>query len=107
MKYMISQMNREVELADELVHEYLKYANLSECEFVMAAISEVGHLPTEGEISDERLSLLCMEVLLNNLQVFQDLPDIFLTLERYADHIKSASDSGVMLEISIDNEETK
>ena len=63
MKFDVVDLNRIVELDDEIVAEYCRYKPLSEDPFVIVAISEYGHEPTAQEVSDEELSKLCNEVL--------------------------------------------
>ena len=102
MKYMISQLNREVELDDLLVNEYVKYDDLTEYNFVIVLVSKFGHLPTKEEISDEELSRICNKVLLNSLKMFTDLPEILLTIEKNLTLIESASQEGKLISLKLE-----
>lgn len=101
MKYTISALNRSIELDDTLVNEYLKYDDIMECNFVLAVISKIGHLPKKEEISEEELSKLCNEVLLDDLKVMIDFPQIITTLERHLSDMNNATKTGTLLNYKI------
>ena len=76
MKYYISQINRTVELNDELVKQHAELDVLHEAPFVIAVITEYGHEPDKEEISDEELSKFCNQVLASEIQALRDLPAV-------------------------------
>lgn len=101
MKYAISQLNREVELDDLLVNEYVKYDDLTEYNFVIVLASKFGHLPTEEEISDEELSSICNEVLFGDLKALALLPKALEAITQHHNEFTEAAKTGTLLEFSL------
>ena len=101
MKYMISQLNREVELDDLLVNEYVKYDDLTEYNFVIVLASKFGHLPTKEEISDEELSQICNKVLFGELKALTLLPKALEVISQHREELTEAAKTGTLLQFSL------
>lgn len=105
MKILIEQLNRTVELEDDLVRAYLEYSEIREYNLIIMLVSKYGHLPAEEEISDEELSRLFTEVLTDELKLYMDLPRILKTVMEYREEFIAASKAGTLLEIPIPRED--
>lgn len=99
MRYVIKRLNnREVELNDDLVSEYIKYDELRDGNFSIAVRSRYGHVPTEEEISKDELSRLCNEVLFSDLKAMALLPKALEIINNHREELKKNSDNGVCVE---------
>lgn len=105
MKYFCTELKRTVELDDRLadfcfhVDEYgEERMNIA---FAMAAIEECGHMPKNGELSDEKLADLCRRVLLSEVQLVRDWPKIMQCINSNRDKFEQATKTGELLEIGI------
>ena len=99
MKYMISQLNREVELDDRLLNEYVKYSDLAEYQFCIAIRTKFGN--NSSNISDEELSLLCNEVLLGELKALTLLPKALEVISKHRADLKESAKNGKLLEFDL------
>ncbi len=82
MKYTITKIERTVNLDDELVNKYTQYDELRDFLFSIRIKSQFGHKPTIEEISDENLSKICNEVLLDELRALVLLPKAITFVEK-------------------------
>lgn len=83
MKYEITQLNRTVDLDDEIVKIYQEYSSLRENPFVIVILSTYECEPTEEDVSNEELSKLCNEVMLNELKTLSLLPKALAYIESH------------------------
>ena len=74
MKYYIGEINRAVELDDELVKEYEKYDEIIDSTFTITICSNYGEHPSQEDVSDEELSKICNKILFGELKVMAVLP---------------------------------
>ena len=94
MKFTITQMNRTVELDDVLATEYEKYDDILEYPFVIALCIKYGDIPKNDEISDEELSSLCNDVLLEEMKCLSLLPKALEVMNLHRDELSKASQDG-------------
>ena len=102
MKYYISQINRTVELDDELVRQHAELDILHEAPFVIAVITEYGHEPDQEEVSDEKLSEFCNQVLDSEIQALKALPYVAEFATRNEKMLREAAGRGVCIEESLE-----
>lgn len=106
MHYYSEKMNRWVELDDRLAEICFNIDEHGErrmnLAFDMATIEECGHRPTKEELSDERLSYLCNQVLLSEIQLIHDLPKILQCIQVNYDKFDEAAKTGELLDIDIE-----
>lgn len=101
MKFVITQINREIELDDILATEYLKYDEILEYPFVIALCLKYGDLPATDTISDKDLSDLCNEVLLEELKCFTLLPKALELMQFYRKDIETETKKEIYLNVKI------
>ena len=102
MKYYISQINRTVELDDELVRQHAELDILHEAPFVIAVITEYGHEPNKEEVSDEKLSKFCNQVLDSEIRALKALPVVAEFATRNETMLREAAGRGVCIEESLE-----
>lgn len=98
MQYKIKRIDRVVELDDTLVNLYIEHKEIKDSLFTIVIRNEYGDYPTKDVVSDEDLSLLCNECILNELKVWNLLPQV---LEYIEAHHKEWTDHHLQ-EISMD-----
>lgn len=101
MEYTITKLNRTVTLNDELVEKYCEYETLREQPFCIVIRSTFGHAPSVEEVSDEELSALCNEILLDELKALALLPQALISILENSAEIHKASKAGKMLEYKL------
>ena len=101
MKYNITQINRIVELDDELVRQHAELDVLHEAPFVIAVITEYGHEPDKEEVSDEKLSEFCNQVLDSEIQALKALPYVAEFATRNENILREAARRGICLEVDL------
>ncbi len=97
MKYTMKN-GRTVVLYNELVDLYKNLSPLADCTFEMNIISKYGRIPSEDEVSNYELSILCNETLVEELQTAMLIPKALNFSEKYMDKINS----GIPLEIKLE-----
>ena len=98
MLYTIKRINRTVELNDDLVKKYLEYDELRDQPFSIIIRTQFGHAPTEAEISDKDLSILCNDILLSELKALALLPKAVSVVENNYKELKDSTELGEMKE---------
>ena len=73
---------RTVNLYDPLVNEYKKMSPIEDCIFELGIINEYDHIPSEEEVSDEELSLVCNETMIYDLKAAMLLPKALEYIEK-------------------------
>ena len=79
MEYFVEEINRSVELDNELANLFLQVDEPSDSLFL---IQIYGATPDASELTDEELSELCNSALLKELQMYALLPRIMKELPR-------------------------
>lgn len=101
MKYLISKINRTVELDDKLVQEFSKYDELRDSIFTILLRSKYKNGLSESNVSSKELSSVCNEILLTELKAIADLP---AALETYMNNLatfKKAANVNQCIEESV------
>ena len=98
MQYTITKIGRTVTLDDKLVDKYTQYDELREHPFSIRIKSQFGHKPTIEEISDEELSKLCNEILLDELKALTLLPKAITVIEEKYKDIKDKTNTDTPFE---------
>lgn len=93
MKYTIERLHRTVELNDELVEKYCQYDELHDQSFSIVVRTKFGHIPTEEEVSNEELSKICNDILLEELKALSLLPQAVLFADEHKDLIQNCADN--------------
>ena len=86
MKYLISKINRTIELDDKLVQEFSKYDELRDSIFTILLRSKYKNGLSESNVSGKELSSVSNEILLTELKAIADLP---AALETYINSLTS------------------
>lgn len=91
MEYCIKELNRTVELDNIIVSKYLKLeSELRDAPFVISLYSVYEDEEIKN-LSDADLSQFCNEVLLDEIQVDLDLPNVIETIVKNNDKFETAS----------------
>jgi hypothetical protein len=101
MKYYISEIDRTVELDDELVNEYCKYNVLRESMFLVDIYMQFGEIPTKDELSDEELSKMCNEHLDVDIKTLKLLPLALAFIEDHREEWHRMAVNGECVEIDL------
>lgn len=98
MEYTIRRLNnRVVDLDEDIVAKYCEMSTLRDQPFSIMVRSRYGHVPSEKELSRRDLSLLCNEVLLDEMKALCLLPK---ALEK-ADLLREASENNELVEYAL------
>ena len=102
MKYLISKINRTVELDDKLVQEFSKYDELRDSIFTILLRSKYKNGLSKSNVSDKELSSVCNEILLTELKAIADLPAALETYMNSLASFKKATNTNQCIEESVD-----
>lgn len=101
MLYTIKRLNRTVNLDDDLVDKYCQYDILRDQPFSIIVRSKYGHCPTQEELSDEDLSIICNDVLLAELKTLALLPEAMSVIKQNYDTLYKQTQEGKLVEYKI------
>ena len=91
MKYEIKSLNRIVDLDDKLVEFYRKHDDITESMFFVYIVSNFGDIPSKYDVSDDKISEMCNDLLLSNLEVMTLLPKAIDVVTTNKDIIEQAA----------------
>lgn len=102
MEYYIKHLNRKILLDDVIVSQYLKLeSELRDAPFIISLYSVYEDEEIKN-LSDDDLSRFCNEVLLDEIQVDLDLPNVIETIVKNKDKFETASKNSELLECNIE-----
>lgn len=106
MEYYIKELNRTVELDDNLVKKYEELEGpLRDAPFVLSTYFTYGYEPSEDEISNEKFSIFCNEVLCGEIETSLALPEVTDFIINNKDKIHKATKNGEFIDLNIEEME--
>ncbi len=104
MIYKIEELNRNVELDDEIAREYQKYKRLRDGLFMIALFFQYDKIPEN--ISDEELSSVCNKAILKDMEVMTDNAKIVDFLQKNKDKMELLNHNEECVELTIKEDQS-
>lgn len=100
MLFYIGQLNREVELDDELAKIYTEYQELSESLFVLQLYYKFRD--EYKNLNDEQLSLACNKILIDDLRNMKDFAIAIQYLNCHQKQLEELGWQNTPMEVSVE-----